>query len=76
MMGESDPQRSIFYNLSLESFVPLEHPLLQHVERHRPLAFLARLVFVSDGVLAALAPGDQLDLHAASGSAMAPMVAR
>ena len=27
MMGESDPQRSIFYNLSLESFVPSEHPL-------------------------------------------------
>ena len=27
MMGESDPQRSMFYNLSLESFVPAEHPL-------------------------------------------------
>ena len=33
MMGESDPQRSIFYNLSLESFVPAEHPL----RRIRPL---------------------------------------
>ncbi len=29
MMGESDPQRSMFYNLSLESFVPAEHPLRQ-----------------------------------------------
>jgi transposase len=27
MMGESDPQRSMFYNLSLETFVPTEHPL-------------------------------------------------
>jgi len=27
MMGESDPQRAIFYNLSLETFVPQEHPL-------------------------------------------------
>jgi transposase len=33
MMGESDPQRSMFYNLSLESFVPAEHPL----RRIRPL---------------------------------------
>ncbi len=33
MMGECDPQRSIFYNLSLESFVPAEHPL----RRIRPL---------------------------------------
>jgi transposase len=33
MMGESDPQRSLFYNLSLESFVPEEHPL----RRIRPL---------------------------------------
>lgn len=33
MMGESDPQRSMFYNLSLESFVPSEHPL----RRIRPL---------------------------------------
>jgi transposase len=32
-MGESDPQRAIFYNLSLESFVPAEHPL----RRIRPL---------------------------------------
>ena len=30
MMGESDPQRSMFYKLSLESFVPADHPL-----RHR-----------------------------------------
>ena len=29
MMGDSDPQRSMFYNLSLESFVPAEHPLRQ-----------------------------------------------
>ena len=27
MMGESDPQRSMFYNLSLETFVPADHPL-------------------------------------------------
>ena len=27
MMGESDPQRSMFYNLSLEGFVPADHPL-------------------------------------------------
>ena len=27
MMGESDPQRSMFYNLSLEKFVPADHPL-------------------------------------------------
>lgn len=33
MMGESDPQRSMFYTLSLESFVPTEHPL----RRIRPL---------------------------------------
>ncbi len=33
MMGQSDPQRSMFYNLSLESFVPAEHPL----RRIRPL---------------------------------------
>lgn len=33
MMGESDPQRSMYYNLSLESFVPVEHPL----RRIRPL---------------------------------------
>ena len=33
MMGDSDPQRSMFYNLSLESFVPQEHPL----RRIRPL---------------------------------------
>lgn len=29
MMGESDPQQSMFYRLSLESFVPAEHPLRQ-----------------------------------------------
>jgi hypothetical protein len=29
MMGESDPQRSMFYKLSLESFVPADHPLRQ-----------------------------------------------
>jgi transposase len=29
MMGESDPQRAMFYNLSLETFVPAEHPLRQ-----------------------------------------------
>lgn len=33
MMGTSDPQRSLFYNLSLEKFVPDEHPL----RRIRPL---------------------------------------
>jgi transposase len=33
MMGESDPQRAMFYNLSLETFVPAEHPL----RRIRPL---------------------------------------
>ena len=33
MMGESDPQRALFYRLSLESFVPQEHPL-RHI---RPL---------------------------------------
>ena len=27
MMGESDPQRSMFYTLSLEKFVPADHPL-------------------------------------------------
>jgi transposase len=32
-MGESDPQRALFYQLSLESFVPQEHPL----RRIRPL---------------------------------------
>ena len=33
MMGESDPQRAMFYNLSLETFVPADHPL----RRIRPL---------------------------------------
>ena len=33
MMGESDPQRTLFYQLSLEGFVPSEHPL----RRIRPL---------------------------------------
>ena len=33
MMGESDPQRALFYQLSLEKFVPQEHPL----RRIRPL---------------------------------------
>jgi transposase len=33
MMGESDPQRAMFYNLSLETFVPAAHPL----RRIRPL---------------------------------------
>jgi transposase len=33
MMGESNPQPSMFYNLSLESFVPQDHPL----RRIRPL---------------------------------------
>jgi len=33
MMGESDPQRAMFYHLSLETFVPAEHPL----RRIRPL---------------------------------------
>jgi transposase len=33
MMGDSDPQRALFYQLSLESFVPREHPL----RRIRPL---------------------------------------
>jgi transposase len=33
MMGESEPQRSMFYNLSLEGFVPTDHPL----RRIRPL---------------------------------------
>jgi transposase len=33
MMGDSDPQRSLFYQISLEKFVPLEHPL----RRIRPL---------------------------------------
>lgn len=27
MMGHSDPQRGLFYQLSLETFVPQEHPL-------------------------------------------------
>ena len=27
MMGASDPQRAFFYNLSLETFVPADHPL-------------------------------------------------
>ncbi len=33
MMGESDPQRAFFYNISVETFVPDEHPL----RRIRPL---------------------------------------
>jgi transposase len=33
MMGKSDPQRSLFYSLSLEKFVPADHPL----RRIRPL---------------------------------------
>ena len=33
MMGECDPQRAFFYNISLETFVPAEHPL----RRIRPL---------------------------------------
>jgi transposase len=33
MMGDSDPQRAMFYNLSLETFVPADHPL----RRIRPL---------------------------------------
>jgi transposase len=27
MMGHADPQRTLFYELSLETFVPPEHPL-------------------------------------------------
>src|SRR5262249_15216812 len=27
MMGQGDPQRTFFYNISLETFVPQEHPL-------------------------------------------------
>jgi hypothetical protein len=27
MMGRADPQCGLFYQLSLESFVPAEHPL-------------------------------------------------
>jgi transposase len=27
MMGEANPQRALFYNLSLETFVPADHPL-------------------------------------------------
>jgi len=33
MMGEANPQRGLFYNISLETFVPEEHPL----RRIRPL---------------------------------------
>ena len=33
MMGDSDPQATFFYNISLETFVPQEHPL----RRIRPL---------------------------------------
>ena len=33
MMGAANPQRALFYNLSLETFVPAEHPL-RHI---RPL---------------------------------------
>jgi len=33
MMGETDAQRSFYYNISLETFVPAEHPL----RRIRPL---------------------------------------
>src|SRR3989442_13251546 len=29
MMGEANPQRAFFYNLSLETFVPTDHPLRQ-----------------------------------------------
>jgi hypothetical protein len=27
MMGQADPQRTLFYRLSPETFVPPEHPL-------------------------------------------------
>jgi transposase len=27
MMGQADPQRAFFYNISLETFVPEDHPL-------------------------------------------------
>jgi hypothetical protein len=33
MMGAANPQRGLFYNISLETFVPDEHPL----RRIRPL---------------------------------------
>jgi hypothetical protein len=33
MMGDSDPQSTFFYSISLETFVPQEHPL----RRIRPL---------------------------------------
>jgi transposase len=39
MMGTSDPQSSIFYNLSLEKFVPEDHPL----RRIRPLIDVAEI---------------------------------
>lgn len=39
MMGTSDPQSSIFYNLSLEKFVPSDHPL----RRIRPLIDVAEI---------------------------------
>jgi len=29
MMGEANPQRAFFYNISLETFVPADHPLRQ-----------------------------------------------
>jgi hypothetical protein len=27
MMGHGDPQRTLFYHLSMETFAPQEHPL-------------------------------------------------
>ena len=27
MMGEANPQRAFFYHISLETFVPVDHPL-------------------------------------------------
>jgi len=39
MMGDGDPQPSFYYNISLESYVPQDHPL----RRIRPLIDTAEI---------------------------------
>jgi hypothetical protein len=33
MMGEADPRRALFYNISLETFLPGDHPLPEEYKR-------------------------------------------
>ena len=38
MMGEANPQRAFFYNISLETFVPADHPVGKAMTGQRVLS--------------------------------------